>query len=160
MDDPGAELRLAIQDVLPSLRRMTDGDASHKPSPEKWSPKEVIGHLIDSASNNHGRFVRGMLQDDLVFPGYDQDAWVNAQQYANHSWEDLLALWAQFNLHIARVMERVPENVRKRSRSTHNLHEIGFRKIDEGDAVTLHWLMEDYVEHLQHHLRQIHPSKS
>src|SRR4051812_3984274 len=93
MDDPGAELRLEIQDVLPHLRRMTDGDASHHPAPDKWSPKEVIGHLIDSATNNHGRFVRATLQEEMVFPGYDQDGWVKAQEYANHSWEDLVGLW-------------------------------------------------------------------
>ena len=155
MEDPGAELRLEIQDALPHLRRMTDGDASHHPAPGKWSPKEIIGHLIDSASNNHGRFVRASIQDEMVFPGYDQDAWVNAQQYANHSWEDLLALWAQMNLHLSRVMERIPERTRKRPRAMHNLHEISFRDVKDADQVTLDWFMEDYVEHLKHHLRQI-----
>src|SRR3954462_10572787 len=129
MNDPGAELRLEIQDILPSLRRMTDGDASHHPAPGKWSPKEIIGHLIDSASNNHGRFVRATLQDEMVFPGYDQDGWFSTQQYDTHSWEDLVALWAQLNLHLARVMERIPEQAKKRARSNHNLHEIGFRPV-------------------------------
>src|ERR1043166_6266146 len=155
MEDPGAELRLEIQDILPALRRMTDGDASHHPAPGKWSPKEIIGHLIASASNNHGRFVRATLQDDMVFPGYDQDGWVNTQQYANHSWEDLLALWSMMNLHLARVMERIPDKTRKRPRAIHHLHELGFREISETAPATLDWFMEDYVEHLRHHLRQI-----
>jgi hypothetical protein len=155
MDDPGVNLRLEIQDALPELRRMTDGDASHHPAPGKWSPKEIIGHLIDSASNNHDRFVRATLQDAMVFPGYEQDEWVKAQQYDSHSWEDLLALWGQFNMHLARIMERIPEQTRKRPRATHNFHEIAFRTIGEGDTVTLDWFMEDYVEHLKHHLKQI-----
>src|SRR5437764_8545226 len=71
----------------------------------KWSPKEIIGHLIDSASNNHQRFVRAQFTDDLIFAGYEQDAWVSVQQYGRESWPLLVQLWKSFNLHLAHVME-------------------------------------------------------
>ena len=69
------ELREAVNSVTPKLLAL--GEASAKrPAPGKWSPREIIGHLVDSATNNYGRFVRGQLQDELVFPGYAQDDWV------------------------------------------------------------------------------------
>ncbi|MEO8580489.1 MAG: DinB family protein [Gemmatimonadales bacterium] len=75
-----AELRHSIDEATPRLQRMTEEQARRSPKPGKWSPSEIIGHLIDSASNNHQRFVRARFQDDLVFPGYEQDAWVNTQK--------------------------------------------------------------------------------
>src|SRR6476660_1623273 len=86
------------------LLKIPDDTASRPRGPGKWSPKQIVGHLIDSAVNNHARFVRAQLQDDLVFPGYDQDGWVRLQRYADAPWEDLVALWAAFNRHIAHVM--------------------------------------------------------
>ena len=75
------ELRNAIKKATPLLENIGDEPSRQSREPGKWSPREIIGHLIDSASNNHQRFVRALFQDDLVFPGYDQDAWVAAQAY-------------------------------------------------------------------------------
>ena len=75
------ELRATVERVTPRLLAMSDADSGRRPAPNKWSPREVIGHLIDSASNNHQRFVRAQFQDDLMFTGYDQDAWVRTQKY-------------------------------------------------------------------------------
>jgi len=146
MDDPGAELRLAIQDALPNLRRMTDGDASHKPSPEKWSPKEIIGHLIDSASNNHQRFVRGQLADHYTSAGYAQNEWVSLQRYRDAEWLSLVALWREYNLHLARIIESTPDDVAESHR---------VQLVDSNEAQSLGWWMSDYVGHLKHHLEQI-----
>ena len=150
-----AALRSAIEKSTPLLEKMSDESTRRRPAPGKWSPREIIGHLIDSASNNHQRFVRAQFQDDLVFPGYAQDAWVSTQQYQDAPWDQLLSLWRSFNLHIARVMESVSTENRLRPRSRHNLDEIASKPVPRDQPATLDYFMEDYVWHLQHHLDQI-----
>jgi hypothetical protein len=150
-----AALRNAIEEFTPLLEEMSDEAARRRPEPGKWCPREIIGHLIDSASNNHQRFVRALFQDDLVFPGYAQDAWVSAQRYRDAPWPELLELWRSFNLHIARVMEAAPAEQRLRSRPRHNLDELAWKAVPRDEPTTLDYFMADYVAHLQHHLRQI-----
>ena len=149
------DLRATIEKATPLLADIGDDASRHRPGPRKWCPREVLGHLIDSASNNHGRFVRALEQDSLIFPGYDQDAWVEAQAYRDIPWQDLIALWCDFNLHIARVMEAAPGEERSRLRKEHNLDEIAWKTIPRNTPATLDYLMEDYVGHLKHHLNQI-----
>ena len=151
------DLRRAVEDVAPKLLRMSEEQAKRRPRPEKWSPAEIIGHLIDSASNNHQRFVRAQFQDDLVFPGYDQDAWVEFQAYRDAQWSDLVTLWKKFNFHIARVMENTPESIRNSPRKTHNLDKLAWRSVPADEPATLDYFMNDYVDHLKHHLSQIFP---
>ncbi|MEO5823496.1 MAG: DinB family protein [Vicinamibacteraceae bacterium] len=147
-------LRDAIAHATPLLLAL-DADASATPAaPGKWSAREIVGHLIDSAANNHQRFVRGQLQDDLVFLGYAQEDWVRVQHYADAPWEELVALWRLYNLHLARVMEHTPADRRLSPRAHHNVQEIGFAAPIEATA-TLDGIMLDYVEHLVHHLRQL-----
>jgi hypothetical protein len=156
MHPPYARELVTIVDVAAeSLLGMSDDDASRRPAPGKWSSKEIIGHLIDSAANNHQRFVRARWSDDLVFLGYAQEDWVAAQEYQAAPWEELVGLWHAYNLHLARVMAATPEAIRTRRHSRHNLHEIGWRSHAADQPGTLDFLMEDYVRHLQHHLGQI-----
>ena len=147
-------LREAVERAAPRLLAMSDADTDRASGDDKWSPREVIGHLVDSAANNHQRFVRGQLQDDLVFLGYAQDDWVRVQDYAHAPWADLVALWRLYNLHLARVMELAPADRRLSPRARHNIEEIGFAAPVEATA-SLDGIMLDYVEHLLHHLRQI-----
>jgi hypothetical protein len=149
------ELRQAVTDAAPKLVAL-GGASATRPAPGKWSPREIIGHLVDSASNNHGRLVRGQLQEDLVFPGYAQEDWVRIGRYQDAPWHELVSLWQLFNLQIARVMEGTPEDVRKRPRTKHSFDVIGV-PLKEGEAPTLDHVMSDYVVHLKHHLRQIFP---
>jgi hypothetical protein len=149
------ELRDAVNEATPILQEMGDERSRRRPAPGKWCPREVIGHLIDSASNNHQRFVRAQFQDDMIFPGYEQDAWVAAQQCRDAPWEDLIALWRSFNLHIARFMDIVPEDVRMRPRARHNLDQIALNPVPPDMPATLDYFMRDYVVHLNHHLAQI-----
>lgn len=130
-------------------------DTEKRPAPDKWSAKEIIGHLIDSASNNHVRFVNAQDSDDLIGHGYDQDAWVIAQNYQAVNWHDLIILWRQLNLHIAHLMEQTPDNVRHKERTNHNLHKIAFYTVQENEPTTLDYFMQDYVVHLKHHLGQV-----
>lgn len=149
------ELREAVNSVTPRLLALGDASAT-APAAGKWSPREIIGHLVDSATNNYGRFVRGQLQDDLVFPGYAQDDWVRIGRYRDAPWEELVTLWRTINLQIARVMEGTPEGVRRRPREKHSFEVIGV-PLKPGEAATLEHVMSDYVAHLKHHLRQIFP---
>lgn len=150
------ELRDAVDAATPRLIALGDASA-RRPAPGKWSPREIIGHLVDSASNNHGRFVRGQLQDDLIFPGYAQEDWVRIGRYADAPWHDLVTLWRTFNLHIARVMEGTPEEVRLRPRARHNFDVIGV-PVSQDRPACLDDVMRDYVAHLRHHLKQIFPA--
>ena len=86
------DFRRTVDRAAERLLAVSDADAGRSPAPGKWSKKEIIGHLIDSAANNHGRFVRAQLQEDLIFLGYDQDAWVRLQHYRERSWNDLVRL--------------------------------------------------------------------
>lgn len=155
MSEYVAELRGAIEKFFPMLEKMSDEATRRQPRPDKWCPREIIGHLIDSASNNHQRFVRALFQDDLVFPGYAQDAWVSAQRYREAPWAELLDLWRSFNLHIARIMEAAPAEQRLRLRVHHNLDELAWKSIPRDKPATLDYFMADYVAHHQHHLNQI-----
>ena len=149
------ELRQVVASATPLLLAMHEAEAAALPAPGKWSAKQVIGHLIDSASNNHQRFVRAQFTDDLVFPGYQQDAWVEVQRYQAAAWPELVALWGHFNLHLARVIEGVPPEVRMRLRMRHNLHQLAWRPVPEDQPATLEYFMADYVGHLTHHVAQI-----
>jgi len=149
------ELRGVVESAAPRLLAISDEDAGRAPAPGKWSPKEVLGHLIDSASNNHQRFVRAQFSDGLVFPGYDQAVWVAAQDYRSAPWADLVGLWRLFNLHLARVIENAPASARLQQRSNHNLHEIAWKAVPPDEPATLEYFMRDYVQHLRHHLAQV-----
>jgi hypothetical protein len=152
---PEFQLRRAVTDATPQLVAITDAKASQPRSPGKWSRKQIVGHLIDSASNNHERFVRAQFTDDLLCPTYDQDAWVTVQRYGDAPWAELVALWSHFNLQLARVIEAMPAEVRSRPRHRHNLDRVAFRALAPGEPATLEFFMRDYVVHLEHHLGQI-----
>ena len=121
-------LESITRETAATLRELPESTVTWKPRPTAWSIKEIIGHLIDSAANNHQRFVRAQQQPDLVFHGYAQDEWVRIQAYDSAPWRELVALWESYNLHIARVMAGVPASVRDRRQARHNFHEIGFRE--------------------------------
>jgi hypothetical protein len=144
-----------IEEASERLLSMTEVESRARHGDEKWSAKEIVGHLVDSASNNHQRFVRAQFTQDLVFPGYEQESWVRAQRYDEESWPVLVNLWKFYNLHLAHVMRHTPEFERRRARVRHNLQEIGFAEVAAGQPSTLEHLMLDYIGHLKHHLRQI-----
>ena len=150
-----ADLLATVDSAADEFLEAAPDAAAWRPAPGTWSAKEIIGHLIDSASNNHQRFVRARWQQDLVFQGYAQDAWVEAQDYQAASWEDLVVLWREYNRHIARVMASVPPAVLFRENSRHNLHEIAWRTVPASATATLDYFMSDYVGHLHHHVEQV-----
>ena len=138
------ELVTLVESAALDLRAFDGEAAAAKPSPDVWSIKEIVGHLVDSAANNHQRFVRAQEGKELTFPGYEQDGWVRSQDYQNQGWLDLVDLWALYNRHLAHLIRRIPAAALEAP-----------CRIGGASSVTLGFLLEDYVVHLRHHLRQI-----
>ena len=136
-------LASVVTHALPLLSAIPEDAASKKPAPNKWSKKEILGHLIDSAANNHQRFMRLQLQTEISLPGYDQDDWVRLNGYQQRTWNEIVTLWSAYNQHLASVIESLDD-----SALGHVWHS------PDGD-VTLEFIASDYVRHLKHHLAQI-----
>lgn len=149
------DFRQTIEGAAERLLQLSARESQTPREQDKWSPREVIGHLIDSAANNHQRFVRAQFTDDLVFTGYEQSQWVSVQGYHEESWEQLVQLWKHYNLHLLHLMRRVSQEQLTKPRLKHNLHEIAWQTVAVEKPVTLEYFMRDYVAHLRHHLRQI-----
>jgi len=136
-------LRTTIERELPELRRLSNEAATIRPNGESsWSPKEELGHLIDSAANNHMRFVRGALDGVYRGPGYAQNDWVTIHGYQEMPWDEIVSTWFSYNQLLARVVANVPEN-----RLDADCF-IGGKETPE----TLAFIIEDYVFHMQHHI--------
>lgn len=149
------EMVATVERTAGELRKLSEPVVSARPVPGKWSIKEIIGHLIDSASVNHERFVRAQLKQDLVFPTYEQDLWVARQGYHEQNWNSLLARWAAFNEQVASTVEHIADRDMTRPRVDHNLHMIAWRTVSPTSPATLEYFITDYVGHLRHHLAQV-----
>jgi nitroreductase len=139
-----AQLRYALT-VLPGrLARISNGSAAAKPAPDRWSAKQELGHLIDSATNNHQRIVRAQLEDSLALPSYDGDRWVEVHGYENRDWTELIALWRAANSQLIAAAESAPE-----AAWSHTL------SVGGSEPMTLRFVLDDYVDHMASHLRHI-----
>ena len=111
--------------------------------PADGHAKQILGHLIDSAANNHQRFIRLQLTPELHFPSYQQSDWVSRNQYGERPWAELVSLWTALNRHLAHVIEHIaPETLV-------NVWDTG------SNRYTLGFIVDDYLVHLRHHLEQI-----
>lgn len=129
---------------LPRLRLMQPKEVSASQAPGKWSRKEILGHLIDSASNNHQRFVRALLSEELRFPGHTQNDWVRLQGYADQEWQKVVDLWSALNRHLAHLVSHIPaEKLATPCR------------IGDNAPITLEALIADYIRDVEHHLEQL-----
>ena len=146
LDKVAAEIEQQIDTAEDRWRALPEEILRFRPSEDAWSIKEIIGHLIDSASNNHQRFVRLQLVKRLTFPDYGQDNihWVRIQNYQERKWGELLGLWHYYNIQLAHNIRSVDPD---------SLDHIW--QLEEKDAVTLFDLMADYLRHLKDHLHQI-----
>jgi hypothetical protein len=138
------EFKSLLEQSSTKLAEISESDSKKKSAPEKWSKKEILGHLIDSAANNHQRFVRAQLSAELKIPGYEQQVWVTTQRYQSESWANLFQLWKSYNVHLLHIISAIPE----RALSNHCI-------IGDNKPVTLEFVIQDYVRHLKHHLEQI-----
>ncbi len=133
-----------VEASLPKLTAIGAAESARPRAPGKWSRREILGHLIDSAANNHQRFVRAQQMSRFEFPPYAQDDWVSLQHYNERPWPEIIALWCEYNRHLAHVMAHCnPDALNTPC------------VIEYAEPVTLEWLMTDYLDHLNHHLSQI-----
>ena len=144
MKDTANQIRRTVDEASAAMVRMKPDEVSLRRRPDGWSKKEILGHLIDSAANNHQRFVRASYHAAASFPTYDQNAWVRIQQYQASEWVGLVTLWSAFNRHLSDVIDRIPEEAKS---SPCN--------VGKAEPVTLGFLVTDYLRHLQHHVSQI-----
>jgi hypothetical protein len=138
------QLRALIDEIPARLSKLSQSQADLKPSPSKWSLKEELGHLLDSAANNHQRIVRTQLEDKPKMPGYDGDAWVKLHKYQQRNWQEMIALWQALNQQLLAAAEAVPDPAWSRTCT-----------IADSAPLTLKFVFEDYVDHMLHHLVHI-----
>jgi len=137
-------LQTSLKEVPQLFAVMDDKVASQKPAPNRWSKKEILGHLIDSATNNIRRFVEAQFEaSPYVVQKYNQDQCVAVNQYQNLPIAELLSLWSALNRQVIGLMEgQTEQSLALPIQLGSTLH-------------TLEWLFSDYVDHLEHHVRQI-----
>jgi hypothetical protein len=135
-------LEKIIHNYARRLAAVPDAVYAAKPRPDKWSKKEILGHLVDSALNNIRRFIVAQYEDNPTI-GYAQDAWVACSNYQGYPTEDLVALWTLLNRHIVVILRQMSPSAAQR------LCSMG------GQPQSLEWVAADYCNHLLHHLHQI-----
>jgi len=135
------QLQLIITNYTPQLLSIHEDAWSAKLNPAKWSKKEILGHLIDSAQNNIRRFIVAQYEDNPKI-AYARDTWVAASNYQNYVTKDLIDFWVLINKHICRILKNIPAGLEERLSETNEPHSIK-------------WLAADYNKHLLHHLHQV-----
>lgn len=143
-DKIAANLRETVTTARDWLLILDESAVRNRPAPDRWSIAEVVGHLIDSACNNHQRFIRAQEVEHLEFPKYEQRSWVENSDHHGRPWNELVELWYLYNLHLAHVMNNIPEDKLHRPCT-----------VTPGDPETLETIVVGYFDHLQHHLAKI-----
>jgi hypothetical protein len=152
------DLERTIEATAPQLLSFTAQQTRQVRARDAWTRKQILGHLIDSAANNHQRFVGAQFKNDLVFPGYEQEKWVDVQHYNDEDWSQMVQLWKLYNLHLVHVASFIPSAVLEKERAEHNLDQIAWQTVDKQKSVTLEYFIRDYAGHMRHHLGQIFES--
>ncbi|QQS35577.1 MAG: DinB family protein [Ignavibacteriales bacterium] len=139
-----------INDNLGHLKSLTEEEFNSCPDGMDWTRKEILGHLIDSASNNHHRFIKIQFEElPYRIISYQQDEWVATNHYKDENKDDLVSLWYAYNTHLVHVIKNIPQN-----------HLPNKCLLKDDSIVTLEFLVKDYIEHMIHHLEQIFSSSS
>jgi len=136
-----SELDQIIDQNLPALQIIPEEKFQYKPSPTKWSRKEILGHMVDSAQSNIRRFIVSQYEEQPKIV-YNQDKWVAITNYQQYSLPDLISLWYLVNKHICHLLRNITPEMAERKVQTEDLH-------------TVQWLAQDYIRHLLHHLHQV-----
>lgn len=140
------ELDSIVNDFARKFDQYSEDELSEKPRPDKWSKKEVIGHLIDSGQNNLRRFIVGQYESNPPKIVYEQDFWVKANDYQKMKGKDVIELWRLVNIQIANtLLEMDNKNYTKTCDTSKDTEQLR----------TLEWLAVDYIKHLKHHLNQV-----
>ncbi|MES2794839.1 MAG: DinB family protein [Bacteroidota bacterium] len=140
-----SELRIRINTLPNSFLKYSEVELQYKSSPEKWSKKEILGHLIDSAQNNIRRIVVGQYREKERIV-YDQNKWVQAAEYQHYNSKNLIQFWAMINEHFCILLENLPNS------SYTTLTDWGH---DTSEYVSLEFAAKDYLRHMDHHIKQM-----
>jgi hypothetical protein len=135
-------LEAHLNKYYPLLQQLSEAQMNYRYAPGKWSKREEIGHLVDSAQNNIRRFIEAQYQELPPVIVYNQDEWVKRSDYAHYQTIDLLRLWILVNHHLLIILRKMPEENYGRTCMRRELH-------------TMEWLAADYVKHLLYHLHRI-----
>ncbi len=140
-----ASLEKIVTQFPQEISTITDNEWQDKPTPKKWSKKEVLGHLVDSALNNLQRYIKVQFKDKPLIV-YRQDEWVNAQNWQDKPIADIITLWVSINQQILHVWKHFPID-----------KTAALINISEGDELLYSFLdmTDDYIEHFYHHKQQI-----
>jgi hypothetical protein len=155
MSDLLKEFKAVIENAEQQLITIPDSLSQFREKEGKWCAKEMLGHLIDSAANNHHRFVLVQIKNDIVFQDYDQEAWIKTQNYKGESWQNLIQLWKSYNLHLCHIISVIPEEKIIKELNKHSIEKLSFQKATHNKPITLEYMIRDYLSHMQHHLNQI-----
>jgi hypothetical protein len=140
----GSEFERRLAAAAQKLTVVNEEQASQPWREGAWLRKEVLGHLLDSAANNHVRFAFTALNGQYSGPRYEQNEWVRLHDYRGISWRELLDYWRVRNLLLTRVVTQIPEAALEST-----------CRIGENEPVSLRFLITDYLAHLEHHVNQI-----
>ena len=144
MKEIARQLDAIVATAEPRLQLLNDENSGPGPLPNAWSKKEILGHLIDSAANNHQRIVRAICGVAVDFPVYDQNQWVTIQRYNDISWSALVNFWVAYNKHLSHVIHHTPQDA-----------EFSPCNVGKAEPVTLAELVKDYLRHMRHHLNDL-----
>jgi hypothetical protein len=154
---PGKLLEALIGNLMGKLGEINSAQSAEKPNPNKWSKREILGHLIDSAINNHPRFVIPPEQYKLEFATYPHEYWVNAHDYQSMDWMTLVQTFEIYNGHLAVLITQLSDNQLNRLYDKHNFDQIAFVHVPKDQPASLRYLIIDYMVHIEHHIKQIIP---
>ena len=141
MTSVASQLDSLIDEYLPLLNKIAAEDFTYKPSADKWSKKEIVGHLIDSAQNNIRRFIVAQYEDtpEIV---YDQNKWVSMNSYQQQPSQHVIQLWYFINKQVVGIMNNLPPEASQRKSMSEEMH-------------TIEWLAHDYIKHMRHHMHVV-----
>lgn len=129
-------------EIIPNLLTNIDDDTFNQKTKDKWSKKEIIGHLIDSATNNHQRFVRAQFEEKPNI-AYDQNNWNRYNYYQEIDKKQIIDFWTVYNKQILELVSRISQDNLQRE------------CLVGGQSLTIEFLINDYITHLEHHLEQV-----
>jgi DinB superfamily len=141
MQSIALQLESTIDQHFAALQSIPESEIIYKPSPSKWSKKEILGHMIDSAQNNIRRFIVAQYEENPKIV-YNQDKWVAIADYQHYDLQNLINLWYLLNKHIVVILKNMPVETAQRNCQTADTH-------------SLDWIAQDYIKHLLHHVHQV-----
>lgn len=146
-----------INSVRPSFNLLNEENWNIQKNEQSWSKKQILGHLIDSAYNNHNRLMRVKFESGYHFQSYDQNEWVDLNNYQSRDAYEIFKSFLAIQDHFAFFLEGLDDSLLNQKTTNHNFHKTSMRPVSEREPLNLAYWLEDYIFHVEHHLKQIFP---